>query len=123
MPVTVACFTLTLESIVEQVAERVADRGRLEEVGRDLVQERLERVVVVLVDEQDVGVGVPSFLIAPTPPNPAPSTTIRGRSGIEDSSSRVARDRTRPRRSRQDPSLECGPIESLWSVPSIARTG
>ena len=48
--------------LVEQVAQRVTDRGGLEEVGRDLVQERLERVVVVLVHEQDVGVGVLELL-------------------------------------------------------------
>ena len=46
---------LDVRMVVEQVAERMADRGRLEEVGRDLVQERLERVVVVLVDDEDVG--------------------------------------------------------------------
>ena len=36
----------------------MADRGRLEEVRGDLVEQRLERVVVVLVDEHDVDVGV-----------------------------------------------------------------
>ena len=36
----------------------MADGSRLEEAGRELVQQRLERVVVVLVDEHDVGVGV-----------------------------------------------------------------
>ena len=44
--------------VVEQVAQRVPDRGRLQQVGGDLVQERLERVVVVLVDDRDVDVGV-----------------------------------------------------------------
>ena len=44
--------------VVEEVAQRMADGSRLEQAGRDLVQERLERVVVVLVDEHDVGVGV-----------------------------------------------------------------
>jgi hypothetical protein len=41
---------------VEEVAERMADRRLREEVGRDLVEERLERVEVVLVDEDDVDV-------------------------------------------------------------------
>ena len=36
----------------------MADRRRLEQVGRDLVEQRLEGVVVVLVDEDDVDVGV-----------------------------------------------------------------
>src|SRR6185437_3219590 len=35
-----------------------SDGRPLEQVGRDLVQQRLERVVVVLVDEDDVHVGV-----------------------------------------------------------------
>ena len=36
----------------------MADRRRLEQVGRDLVQERLEGVEVVLVHEHDVDLGV-----------------------------------------------------------------
>ena len=57
---------------MEEIAERVPDGGRLEEVGRDLVQERLERVVVVLVHEQDVGVGVPELLDRADPAEPTP---------------------------------------------------
>ena len=44
--------------LVEEVAQRVSHLGGLQQVGRELVEERLERVVVVLVDEDDVGVGV-----------------------------------------------------------------
>ena len=44
--------------LAEEVAQRVPDGDRLQQVGGDLVQERLERVVVVLVDEHDVHVGV-----------------------------------------------------------------
>ena len=44
--------------LVEQVAERVPDDGRLEQVGRELVEERLERVVVVRVYDHDVGLDV-----------------------------------------------------------------
>ena len=40
--------------LVEQVAQRVPDVGRLEQGGRDLVQERLERAVVALVDQHDL---------------------------------------------------------------------
>jgi len=36
----------------------VTHDGGLEKIGRNLVEKRLERVVVVLVDEHDLGVGV-----------------------------------------------------------------
>ena len=44
--------------LVEEVAQRVAHLGGLQQVGRELIEERLERVVVVLVDEDDIGIGV-----------------------------------------------------------------
>ena len=44
--------------LVEEATQRVPDRGGLEQVCRDLVQQRLERVVVVLVHENDVGAAV-----------------------------------------------------------------
>ena len=44
--------------LVEQVAQGMAARRRLEQVGGHLVQQGLERVVVVLVDQRDVDVGV-----------------------------------------------------------------
>ena len=47
---------------VQQVTQRVADRRRLEQAGRELVEERLEGVVVVPVDEHDVGVRVLELL-------------------------------------------------------------
>ena len=47
---------------VQQVAQRVADRRRLEEAGRELVEQRLEGVVVVPVDEDDIRVGVLELL-------------------------------------------------------------
>ncbi len=40
--------------VVEEIAERVPHRVRVEQVGRNLVEQRLEGVVVVLVDEDDV---------------------------------------------------------------------
>ena len=43
--------------VVEEVTERVTDRARLEQVGCDLVEQRLKGVVVVPVDEHDVDVG------------------------------------------------------------------
>ena len=43
----------------------------LEQVGRDLVQERLEGVVVVLVDEHDVDVGVLQLPRSADPGEPA----------------------------------------------------
>ena len=44
--------------LVEQPSQRMPDGRRLEQVGGDLVEQRLERVVVVLVVENDVGLGV-----------------------------------------------------------------
>ena len=44
--------------VLDEVADRVSYCRRLEEARRELVEERLERVVVVLVDEHDVDVGV-----------------------------------------------------------------
>ena len=43
---------------VDQVAQRMANGSRFEQAGCELVQERLERVVVVLVDEHDLGIRV-----------------------------------------------------------------
>jgi hypothetical protein len=45
-----------------QVAERVTDRGLLQKSGRELVEQRLEGVVVVAVDEHDLGVRVLELL-------------------------------------------------------------
>ena len=42
--------------VLEQVAQRVPDGGILEQVGGDLVEERLKGVVVVAIDEDHVGV-------------------------------------------------------------------
>ena len=44
--------------IVEQVAQRMGDLGGVDQVGRDLVEHRLEGVVIVLVDEDHVCVGL-----------------------------------------------------------------
>ena len=41
---------------LEQVAQRVTDCRRLEQAARQLVEERLEGVVVVAVDEHDLRV-------------------------------------------------------------------
>ena len=43
---------------MEEVPDRMPDDGRCEQVRRHLVQQRLERVVVVPVDQDDFGVGV-----------------------------------------------------------------
>ena len=47
--------------VVDEVAQGVTDGTRLEQAGRQLVEERLERVVVVPVDEDDVHVRVPEL--------------------------------------------------------------
>ena len=44
--------------VLDEVAERVSDGRRLEEARGQLVQQRLEGVVVVLVDDDDVDVGL-----------------------------------------------------------------
>ena len=48
--------------LVNKVANRVADRRLLEQPRRHLVQERLEGVVVVLVDEDDVDIALLQLL-------------------------------------------------------------
>ena len=48
--------------LVKEIADRVTDRRLLEQPGRDLVQQRLEGVVVVLVDEDDVDVALAKLL-------------------------------------------------------------
>jgi hypothetical protein len=45
----------------------MADRRLLEEAGRELVEERLEGVVVVAVDHDDLGVGIFQLLRRPGP--------------------------------------------------------
>jgi hypothetical protein len=42
--------------VVHEVPKRVADARRLEQAGRELVQQRLKRVVVVVIDQHHVGV-------------------------------------------------------------------
>ena len=63
---------------MQQLADRVADLGRAELVGGDLVEQRLKRVVVVLVDDREADRGVAQFLRAPMPPKPAPRITTWG---------------------------------------------
>ena len=48
--------------LLKKVAQGMSDRGGFEQGGGDLVEERLEGVVVVLVDQHDVDVGVLQFL-------------------------------------------------------------
>src|SRR5262249_50711434 len=48
--------------LLEQVPNRMADRRLLEQSGRDLVQQWLKGVVVVLIDEHDVDVALPQLL-------------------------------------------------------------
>ena len=53
--------------LVEEVADRVAHRRLLEEARGHLVQQRLEGVVVVLVDDHDVGVALLQLLRSADP--------------------------------------------------------
>jgi hypothetical protein len=47
---------------VKEVADRVPHGGLLEQAGGHLVEQRLKRVVVVLVDHHDLGVALPQLL-------------------------------------------------------------
>ena len=48
--------------LVEEIPDRVPNRRLLEQPGRHLVQQRLEGVVVVLVDDHDVDVALAELL-------------------------------------------------------------
>jgi len=54
------------------------DLGHVEARRSHLVIERSERVVVVLIDDRDLGVGLRSALAALSPANPAPTITTCG---------------------------------------------
>ncbi len=62
---------VVLMVVVDEVADRVADGARLEEARRELVQERLEGVVVVPVDQDDVGVRLAQLLRRAEPAEPS----------------------------------------------------
>ena len=65
--------------VVEQVTKRMPDGDRREQVGGNLVQERLERVIVVAVDEHHVDVRLAQLPRSADPGEPS----ARG-SGRED---------------------------------------
>ena len=48
-----------------------------EDPGRNLIQQRLEEVIVDPVDEGDLDRGAPRKRVANSPPNPPPTTTTR----------------------------------------------
>ena len=53
--------------LVEEAPQRVPDHLGREQVGGELIEEGLERVVVVLVHEHDVGVGLLQRARGPDP--------------------------------------------------------
>ena len=53
--------------VVKEIAHRMPNGGLLEQARGNLVQERLEGVVVVLVDEQDVDVALLQLMSRPDP--------------------------------------------------------
>ena len=71
IPVTAALWIVVLSLTLEEVTERVADSSRLEQAGGELVEQRLEGVVVVPVDEHDVGICVLQLLRRSDSPEPA----------------------------------------------------
>ena len=60
-------------------AERGADFFRRQVAGADLVEQRLERVIVVTVDDRDVRVGAAQRPGRVHPAKPPPTITTRGR--------------------------------------------
>ena len=42
--------------VVEEVAQRMSDRALIEQISGNLIEQGLERVVVVLVDQHDLGI-------------------------------------------------------------------
>ena len=62
----------------QDAADRRGDVGRREPGGRHLIEQRLEQVIVVLVDDGDVERLPASALAADSPPKPAPTMTTRG---------------------------------------------
>ena len=81
---------------LEQVAQRVPDARRLEQARRELVEERLEGVVVVPVDEHDLGVGVLQLLGGAHTGEPAAEDQDAGR--VMTARSPRRRSSTRPAR-------------------------
>ena len=63
----------------EDAPDRPRDIGGRKRGGRDLIEERLEEMVVPLVDDGDVEGPFARRLAAARPPKPAPTITTRGR--------------------------------------------
>ena len=58
--------------VLEEVAQRMRDRRRVQEPGGELVEHRLEAVVVVRVHQHDVDVGMLELARSPETGEPAP---------------------------------------------------
>lgn len=57
--------------VVEQVTKRMPDGDRREQVGGNLVQERLERVIVVAVNEHNVDIRLAQLARSADPGEPS----------------------------------------------------
>ena len=78
-PETSASMTVVLACRARICADRGCDVGRRKSRGRDLVEQRLEQVVVLTVDDDDVDRRpLRSALAAVRPAKPAPTMTMRG---------------------------------------------
>ena len=58
--------------LVEEVADRMGDRGLVEQARRELIEQRLERVVVVPVHEHDVQIALAQLLGGSDSAEPSP---------------------------------------------------
>ena len=118
--------------VLDEVAERVPHGRRLEQACRQLVQQRLEGVVVVLVDENDVDVGLLQ-LVRGTDPGEAAAENEDPRSFAgclvrheARPTPRLPRSRSRrlaaPVRSRPEPSRSRPVSEWIMRLPPVAST-
>jgi hypothetical protein len=68
--------------LVEEIPDRVSDCRLFEQAGRDLVEERLEGVVVVLVDDHHIDVALAELLGGPDPSETSPQHNDAGAASV-----------------------------------------
>jgi hypothetical protein len=69
--------------VAEDIADGRGDVALGEDPRRELIEQRLEQVMVGAVDDRDIDIGgAPSRLAAKSPPKPAPTIATRWRRRI-----------------------------------------